>query len=101
MNKIRKGDTVVVTTGRDAGKRGEVLSVLEGQYVVSGINQVKRNVKPNPMKNEVGGIVTKEAAIQAANVAIYNSSTQKADKVTVKVVDGRKTRVFKSTGQAV
>jgi large subunit ribosomal protein L24 len=101
MNKIRKGDTVVVTTGRDTGKRGEVLSVLEGQYVVAGINQVKRNVKPNPMKNEVGGIVTKEVPIQAANIAIYNSSTQKADKVTVKVVDGRKTRVFKSTGQAV
>jgi large subunit ribosomal protein L24 len=101
MNKIRKGDTVVVTTGRDTGKRGEVLSVLEGQYVVSGINQVKRNVKPNPMKNEVGGIVTKEVPIQAANVAIYNSNTKKADKVTVKVVDGRKTRVFKSTGLAV
>ncbi len=101
MNKIRKGDTVVVTTGRDAGKRGEVLQVLEGMYVVSGVNQVKRNVKPNPMKNEVGGIVTKEVAIQAANVAIYNSSTQKADQVTIKTVDGRKQRVFKSTGQAV
>jgi large subunit ribosomal protein L24 len=101
MNKIRKGDTVVVTTGRDAGKRGEVLQVLEGKYIVSGVNQVKRNVKPNPMKNEVGGIVTKEVAIQAANVAIYNSSTQKADQVTIKTVDGRKQRVFKSTGQAV
>jgi large subunit ribosomal protein L24 len=101
MNKIRKGDTVVVTTGRDAGKRGEVLQVLEGKYVVSGVNQVKRNVKPNPMKNEVGGIVTKEVAIQAANVAIYNSSTKKADKVTIKIVDGKSQRVFKSTGQAV
>jgi large subunit ribosomal protein L24 len=101
MNKIRKGDTVVVTTGRDAGKRGEVLQVLEGKYVVAGVNQVKRSVKPNPMKNEVGGIVTKEVAIQAANVAIYNSSTQKADQVTIKTVDGRKQRVFKSTGQAV
>ncbi|TAG70745.1 MAG: 50S ribosomal protein L24, partial [Burkholderiales bacterium] len=59
MNKIRKGDTVVVLTGRDKGKRGEVVNVLEGKYVVSGINQVKRNVKPNPMKNEVGGITTK------------------------------------------
>jgi large subunit ribosomal protein L24 len=101
MNKIRKGDTVVVTTGRDAGKRGEVLQVLEGKYVVSGVNQLKRNVKPNPMKNEVGGIVTKEAPIQAANVAIYNSSTQKADKVTIKIVDGKSQRVFKSTGQPV
>jgi large subunit ribosomal protein L24 len=101
MNKIRKGDTVVVTTGRDKGKRGEVLQVLEGKYVVAGVNQVKRNVKPNPMKNEVGGIVTKEVAIQASNVAIYNSSTQKADKVTIKVVDGKSARVFKSTGNAV
>jgi large subunit ribosomal protein L24 len=101
MNKIRKGDTVVVTTGRDKGKRGEVLQVLEGKYVVAGVNQVKRNVKPNPMKNEVGGIVTKEVPIQASNVAIYNSSTQKADKVALKEVDGRKQRVFKSTGQAV
>ncbi|TAG03196.1 MAG: 50S ribosomal protein L24 [Betaproteobacteria bacterium] len=101
MQKIRKGDTVIVTTGRDAGKRGEVLSVLEGKLVVGGINQVKRNVKPNPMKNEVGGIVTKEAAISAANVAIYNSSTQKADKVAIKAVDGRQTRVFKSTGKPV
>jgi large subunit ribosomal protein L24 len=101
MNKIRKGDTVVVTTGRDKGKRGEVLQVLEGKYVVAGVNQVKRNVKPNPMKNEVGGIITKEVAIQASNVAIYNSSTQKADQVTIKVVDGKSMRVFKSTGNAV
>ncbi len=101
MNKIRRGDTVVVTTGRDKGKRGEVLAVLEGQYLVSGVNQVKRAVKPNPMKNEVGGIITKEVAIQASNIAIYNSSTQKADKVAFKDVDGRKQRVFKSTGQAV
>jgi large subunit ribosomal protein L24 len=101
MQKIRKGDTVIVTTGRDAGKRGEVLAVLEGKILVSGINQVKRAVKPNPMKNEVGGIVTKEVSISAANVAIYNSSTQKADKVAIKAVDGRQTRVFKSTGKSV
>ncbi|HQA33638.1 MAG TPA: 50S ribosomal protein L24 [Casimicrobium huifangae] len=101
MQKIRKGDTVIVTTGRDKGKRGEVVRVLEGSVLVAGINQVKRNVRPNPMKNEVGGIVTKEAAISAANVAIYNASTQKADAVAIKVVDGRKQRVFKSTGQAV
>jgi large subunit ribosomal protein L24 len=101
MNKIRKGDTVVVLTGRDKGKRGEVVNVLEGKYVVSGINQVKRNVKPNPMKNEVGGITTKEMPIQAANVAIFNKDTQKADKVAIQLVDGRKQRVFKSTGKAV
>lgn len=102
MQKIRKGDTVVVTTGRDKGKRGEVLRVLEGALLVAGINQVKRNVRPNPMKNEVGGIVTKEAPIAAANVAIYNASTQKADAVAIMAADGgRKQRVFKSTGQAV
>ena len=101
MQKIRKGDTVVVTTGRDKGKRGEVVRVLDGALIVAGINQVKRNVRPNPMKNEVGGIVTKEVAISAANVAIYNAGTQKADAVAIKSVDGRKQRVFKSTGQAV
>jgi large subunit ribosomal protein L24 len=102
MQKIRKGDTVVVTTGRDKGKRGEVVRVLDGSLVVAGINQVKRNVRPNPMKNEVGGIVTKDAAISAANVAIYNASTQKADSVAIKSLDdGRKQRVFKSTGQPV
>ncbi len=102
MQKIRKGDTVVVTTGRDKGKRGEVVRVLDGSLIVAGVNQVKRNVRPNPMKNEVGGIVTKDAAISAANVAIYNASTQKADAVAIKSTDdGRKQRVFKSTGQPV
>jgi len=102
MQKIRKGDTVVVTTGRDKGKRGEVVRVLDGTLIVAGVNQVKRNVRPNPMKNEVGGIVTKDAAISAANVAIYNASTQKADSVAIKSTDdGRKQRVFKSTGQPV
>ena len=102
MQKIRKGDTVVVTTGRDKGKRGEVVRVLEGQLIVAGINQVKRNVRPNPQKNEVGGITTKDAAISASNVAIFNVSTQKADGVAIKSLDdGRKQRVFKSTGQPV
>ena len=102
MQKIRKGDTVVVTTGRDKGKRGEVVRVLEGQLIVAGINQVKRNVRPNPQKNEVGGITTKDAAISASNVAIFNTSTQKADSVAIKSLDdGRKQRVFKSTGQPV
>ena len=101
MQKIRKGDTVIVLTGRDKGKRGEVLRVLEGAMLVAGINQVKRSTRPNPMKNEVGGILTKESAISSANVAIYNASTQKADAVAIKVVDGRRRRVFKSTGQAV
>ena len=102
MQKIRKGDTVVVTTGRDKGKRGEVVRVLEGQLIVAGINQVKRNVRPNPQKNEVGGITTNDAAISSSNVAIFNASTQKADGVAIKSLDdGRKQRVFKSTGQPV
>ena len=102
MQKIRKGDTVVVTAGRDKGKRGEVVRVLESTLIVAGINQVKRNVRPNPMKNEVGGIVAKDAAIAASNVAIYNASTQKADYVAIKSLDGgRKQRVFKSTGLPV
>ena len=102
MQKIRKGDTVVVTTGRDKGKRGEVVRVLDGSLIVAGINQVKRNVRPNPQKNEVGGITTKDAAISASNVAIFNASTQKADFVAIKSLDdGRKQRVFKSTGLPV
>lgn len=101
MHKIRKGDTVVVLTGKDKGKRGEVLHVLDGAYLVAGINAVKRAVKPNPMKNEMGGIVTKEAAISAANVAIFNAATSKADAVAIKVVDGKKRRVYKSTDKAV
>ena len=102
MQKIRKGDTVVVTTGRDKGKRGEVVRVLDGQLIVAGINQVKRNMRPNPQKNEVGGITTKDAAISASNVAIFNAGTQKADAVAIKSLDdGRKQRVFKSTGQPV
>jgi large subunit ribosomal protein L24 len=101
MQKIRKGDTVVVLTGRDKGKRGEVLAVTEDTIYVAGVNMVKRNVKPNPMKNEVGGIVSKEAPLHISNVAIYNPAAQKADRVAIKVVDGRKQRVFRSNGQAI
>lgn len=101
MQKIRKGDTVVVLAGRDKGKRGEVLAVTEDTIYVAGVNMVKRNVKPNPMKNEVGGIVSKEAPLHISNVAIYNPAAQKADRVAIKVVDGRKQRVFRSSGQAI
>lgn len=101
MQKIRKGDTVIVLTGRDKGKRGEVLAVSDDVVYVAGVNMVKRNVKPNPMKNEVGGIVSKEAPIHISNVAIFNSATQKADRVAIRIVDGRKQRVFRSTGQAI
>ena len=102
MNKIRKGDEVAVLTGKDKGKRGTVLRVDGDVVVVEGINRVKKHVRPNPMKGEVGGIVEKEMPIQASNVAVFNSATQKADRVGFKVLeDGRKVRVFKSNGEAV
>ena len=102
MNQLRKGDEVAVLTGKDKGKRGTVLRVLDGTLVVEGINRVKKHVRPNPMKGEVGGIVEKEMPIQASNVALFNAATQKADRVGFKVLeDGRKVRVFKSNGEVV
>ena len=102
MNKIRKGDEVAVLTGKDKGKRGTVLRVDGDVVVVEGINRVKKHVRPNPMKDEVGGIVEKEMPIQASNVAVFNAATQKADRVGFKVLeDGRKVRVFKSNGEVV
>ena len=102
MRKIRKGDEVIVTTGKDKGKRGTVLSVLGELVVVEGINRVKKHVRPNPMKGQVGGIVEKEMPIQVSNVALFNAATQKADRVGFKVLeDGRKVRVFKSNGEVV
>lgn len=102
MSKIRKGDQVIVTTGKDKGKRGVVSSVLDGLLVVEGINMVKKHEKPNPMRGVAGGIVTKEMPIQVSNVALFNPATEKADRVGYKVLkDGRKIRVFKSNGEAV
>ena len=103
MGKIKKGDNVVVITGRDKGKRGEVSRVVDARHVVvNGVNQVKRHTRPNPMKNQPGGIVTKEVAIDVSNVAIWNPVTQKPDRVGVRVLeDGRKVRFFKSNGELV
>ena len=103
MEKIRKGDDVVVIAGRDKGKRGTVLRNLDdGNLLVEGINRVKKHVKPNPMKGQAGGIVEKEMPIDASNVALFNPATQKADRVGFKVLeDGRKVRVFKSNGELV
>lgn len=103
MNKIRKGDDVVVITGKDKGKRGAVLRCVdESSLLVEGINRVKKHVKPNPMKGQVGGIVDKEMPIQISNVALFNPATQKADRVGFKTLDdGRKVRVFKSNGEVV
>ncbi|MBI1396627.1 MAG: 50S ribosomal protein L24 [Betaproteobacteria bacterium] len=103
MKKIRKGDNVVVIAGKDKGKRGSVLRV-EGdeRVVVEGVNRVKKHQRPNPMRNEAGGIVEFEKSIHVSNVAVLNSVTQKADRVGFKILDdGRKVRVFKSNGEMV
>lgn len=98
MHKLKRDDEVIVTTGRDKGKRGKVTKILEnGRVLVSGINMVKRHTKPNPNLGKQGGIVEKEAGIDISNVAIFNPKTQKADKVGIKVnADGTKSRIFKS-----
>lgn len=103
MRKIRRNDEVVVLTGKDRGKRGKVTKVLDnGKLLVSGINMIKRHTKPNPQAGEAGGIVEREAAIDASNVGIYNPATHKADRVGIRVLeDSTRVRVFKSTGEAV
>jgi large subunit ribosomal protein L24 len=103
MQKIKKGDEVIVLTGRDKGKIGEVLRVMpDGRVLVNDVNIVKRHTKPNPMKGIQGGILEKEAPIQVSNLALYNPTTKKADRVGVKTLeDGRKVRVYKSNGEVV
>ena len=103
MRKIKKGDNVVVIAGRDKGKRGDVATIVDDTHViVNGVNQVKRHTKPNPMKNQPGGIVTKEVPIHVSNVAIWNPVTQKADRIGFKSMqDGRKLRFFKSNGEQI
>jgi large subunit ribosomal protein L24 len=104
MMKIRKGDEVIVTTGKDKGKRGTVLRMLlaDEKLVVEGVNRVKRHTRPNPMKNQQGGIVEKEMPIHMSNVALFNAKTGKGDKVGIKLLDdGRRVRVFKSNGEQV
>ena len=103
MNKIRKGDQVIVTTGRDKGKRGTVTQrVDEERIVVDGVNVAKKHVKPNPLKGTQGGVVDKVMPIHQSNVAIYNAATGKADRVGIKLLaDGKKVRVFKSSGEEI
>ena len=103
MKKIKRDDEVIVIAGKDNGKRGTVTKVnSDGRLIVSGINMVKRHTKPNPMLGTPGGIVEKEAPIQASNVAIFNPTTNKADRVGFKVLeDGKKVRVFKSNDELV
>jgi len=102
MNKIRKGDEVVVTTGRDKGRRGTVTKILEGRVVVEGINMVKRHTKPNPQRNVQGGIIEKETSIDLSNIALWNPVTKKGDRVGIRTLaDGRKVRFFKSNKETV
>ena len=103
MRTIKKGDNVVVIAGRDKGKRGSVTQIVDDQHVVvAGINQVKRHTKPNPMKNQPGGIISKEVPIHVSNVAIWNPVTQKPDRIGFKLLeDGRKLRFFKSNGEQI
>jgi len=103
MRKIRKGDNVIATTGRDKGKRGTVLRVLDEDFVVvEGINRVKKHQRPNPMKGTTGGIVEMEMPIRSSNVALLNPTTQKADRIGFRQLeDGRKVRYFKSNGEVV
>ena len=112
MNKIRKGDQVVVLTGRDKGKRGAVIERVDADHVVvEGVNMVKKHVKPNPLKGTTGGVIDKTMPIHQSNVAIFNPATGKADRVGIKLLskadqESRKTkdngvRVFKSSGEEI
>jgi large subunit ribosomal protein L24 len=103
MKRIRKGDQVIVTTGRDKGRQGTVIRVLEDDtVVVENVNMVKKHQKPNPQQNTPGGIVQKEAPIHVSNIMLFNPATKKGDRVGFKKLDGgRKVRVFKSNGEVV
>jgi large subunit ribosomal protein L24 len=103
MKRIHKGDEVIVTTGRSKGQRGHVLRVVDAnKLLVESVNMVKKHQKPNPAMNQGGGIVEKESPIHVSNVALYNPGTGKGDRVSFKTLDdGRKVRIFNSTGEAV
>jgi large subunit ribosomal protein L24 len=103
MRKIKRDDEVIVIAGKDKGKRGKVARILENdRLIVSGINMVKKHQKPNPMLQQPGGIIEKEAAIATSNVAIFNAATGKGDRVGFKTLeDGTKVRFYKSTGEIV
>jgi len=102
MRRIRKGDDVIVTTGRDKGKRGTVLRIDAEHVLVEGINKVRKHQRPNPMKGVTGGIIDKEMPLHVSNVALYNPATKKGDRVGIRVMgDGRRARYFKSNGEVV
>ncbi|MEO7148342.1 MAG: 50S ribosomal protein L24 [Rhodanobacteraceae bacterium] len=102
MNRIRKGDQVLVTTGKNKGQRGEVTRIAGDRVFVQNINMVKRHTKPNPQINQPGGIVEREASIHLSNVMLFNSATGKGERVGRKTLgDGRKVRVFRASGEVV
>lgn len=102
MRKIHKGDEVIVIAGRDKGKTGEVLQVVDSEkVVVAGVAVAKKHAKPNPSKGITGGVVDKNLPIHISNIAIYNKETKKADRVGIQFVNGKKVRVLKSTGKTV
>ena len=103
MRKIRKGDTVVVTAGRDKGRTGTIVNVLpNGRVLVENVNMVKKHQRPNPGNGVQGAIVQKEAPLHASNVALLNPATRKAGRIGVRTLkDGRKVRFFKSNGESV
>jgi large subunit ribosomal protein L24 len=103
MNKLRKGDQVVVLTGRDKGRRGTIAARVDADYVlVDGVNVAKKHVRPNPMKGTTGGIVDKTMPIHQSNVAIFNAASGKGDRVGIKLLaDGKKVRVYKSSGEEI
>ena len=101
-NRIKKGDQVVVTAGKDKGKKGDVIRVAGDKVVVSNINIIKRHTKPNPQANQPGGVIEREAPIHISNVMLFNPASGKGERIGVKVLeDGRKLRVFRSSGEAV
>ena len=103
MNKIIKGDDVIVLAGRDKGKRGTVLRILNNrQVLVDSVNVVKKHVRPNPNKGETGGIIQKEMPVALSNVAVYNTNSNKGDRIGIKWLEGgRKVRFFKSDGEVI
>ena len=102
MNRIRKGDQVLVIAGKNKGQKGDVVRVAGDHIVVSNINLVKRHTKPNPQANQPGGVVEREAPIHISNVMLFNPALNKGDRVGFKVLeDGRKIRVFRSSGEAI
>ena len=102
MNRIRKGDQVVVIAGKDKGKKGDVIRVAGDKIVVSNINVIKRHTKPNPQAGQPGGVIEREAPIHISNVMLFNPASGKGERVASKVLeDGRKLRVFRSSGEAI